>query len=156
MSKLIAIIRIRGSMETRSRTEDSLKQMHLGRKHSCILMQDTPQLHGFLIQCRDFITWGEVDEKLVSSLLAARGGMEGGKKLTDSELSKSSKFKSIDDFSKALVDGSAKLKDVPSIKPLFRLSPPRKGFKGSIKLPYPKGALGNRKEKICELIGRML
>ncbi|MFH1779965.1 MAG: uL30 family ribosomal protein [Candidatus Micrarchaeota archaeon] len=41
-------------------------------------------------------------------------------------------------------------------KPPFRLKPPKNGFKGSIKKQYPKGALGNRKEKINELINRML
>jgi large subunit ribosomal protein L30 len=37
----------------------------------------------------------------------------------------------------------------------FRLNPPRKGY-GGIKLPFPKGALGNRGEKINDLIKRML
>ena len=40
-------------------------------------------------------------------------------------------------------------------KPPFRLNPPRGGY-GGIKLPYPKGALGNRGEKINDLIKRML
>ncbi|NUN11853.1 uL30 family ribosomal protein [Candidatus Micrarchaeota archaeon] len=38
----------------------------------------------------------------------------------------------------------------------YRLNPPKGGFKGSIKQPYPKGALGNRKEKINDLVNRML
>ena len=40
------------------------------------------------------------------------------------------------------------------IKNFFRLHPPRGGIK--TKLHFPKGALGNHKEKINELIERML
>ena len=39
---------------------------------------------------------------------------------------------------------------------VFRLHPPRKGFKGGIKTAFPKGALGYRGEKISELINSML
>ena len=40
------------------------------------------------------------------------------------------------------------------IKNFFRLHPPRKGIKS--KVHYPKGALGNHKDKINELLERML
>jgi large subunit ribosomal protein L30 len=46
-------------------------------------------------------------------------------------------------------------KDVEKDKPVFRLNPPRGGFK-STRLPYPKGDLGNRKEKINDLLERMI
>jgi large subunit ribosomal protein L30 len=46
-------------------------------------------------------------------------------------------------------------KDVKgNLKPFFRLHPPRKGIKS--KLHFPKGVLGNNKEKINELVERML
>ena len=41
------------------------------------------------------------------------------------------------------------------IKPVFRLSPPSKGYK-SIRSDYPKGDLGNRGEAINELLKRMV
>jgi ribosomal protein L30/L7E len=40
------------------------------------------------------------------------------------------------------------------IENFFRLHPPRKGIKS--KVHFPKGVLGNNKEKINELVGRML
>ena len=42
-----------------------------------------------------------------------------------------------------------------ALNPVFRLSPPRKGYK-SLKKHYPRGALGYRREKINELLKRML
>lgn len=38
----------------------------------------------------------------------------------------------------------------------YGLHPPRGGFRGSIKNQYPKGELGNRGDKINELVARML
>ncbi|PIY60378.1 50S ribosomal protein L30, partial [Candidatus Woesearchaeota archaeon CG_4_10_14_0_8_um_filter_47_5] len=48
--------------------------------------------------------------------------------------------------------------DGKKYKPFFRLSPPKGGFrKGGIKTPYVRGgALGNRKEKMNDLIQKML
>ena len=41
-----------------------------------------------------------------------------------------------------------------NLKSFFRLHPPRGGIQS--KLHFPKGVLGNNKDKINELIGRML
>ena len=41
-----------------------------------------------------------------------------------------------------------------NLKPFFRLHSPRKGIKS--KLHYPKGVLGDHKDKINELLIRML
>ena len=50
---------------------------------------------------------------------------------------------------------NVKEEDIEKEKPVFRLNPPRGGFK-SIRLPYPKGDLGNRKEEINKLLERMI
>lgn len=155
MDKLIAILRIRGSMETRGTTERGLRNIHLTRKNHCVLLGYNLTLRGILLQCKDFITWGEVDEKTVVQLLTARGVLDGGIKLTDSEISKRSKYKSIAEFANALMGGSAKFSEVRGLKPLFRLHPPARGF-GGIKTPYPKGALGFRKDGISGLIQKMV
>lgn len=48
-------------------------------------------------------------------------------------------------------------KDVQGkLKPFFRLHPPRKGIESKKHFGVGKGVLGNNKEKINELIGRML
>ncbi len=155
MSKLLAIIRIRGSMETRRTTEAVLHQMHLTRKNHCTLLNDSPQTRGMLILSKDFITWGGIDKPTLEKLLLQRGEVSS-QKLTEETLAKNSKFKSISEFANALLEGTATLRDVENLKPLFRLNPPLKGFRKSIKRPYPKGALGDRKDKINELLSRML
>ena len=41
----------------------------------------------------------------------------------------------------ALMEGKIKLKDIYKIKPIFRLHPPRGGFRGSIKKSYNSGGV---------------
>ncbi|MFH1257906.1 MAG: 50S ribosomal protein L30 [Candidatus Micrarchaeota archaeon] len=155
MAKIVAVLRIRGCMETRTNTESALRQNHLTRKNHLILMPEDRSTRGFIILVKDYVTWGGIDLPTVELLLKNRAYLEGGEKLTDAYLSKNSKFKSIPEFAKALFEGTAKLSDVKLLKPLFRLSPARGGFEG-IKLQYPKGSLGDRKEKINELILKMI
>ncbi|MFH1106725.1 MAG: 50S ribosomal protein L30 [Candidatus Micrarchaeota archaeon] len=151
----IAAVRVRGSMETRTTVERTLYDLKLTRKNHCIFLKESPSAKGMLLHAKDFITWGVVDAKTVEELLRRRGESEGGKRLTDEYVAKNSAFKTISELAQAVAEAKAALKDVKGLKPVLRLSPPRKGFDGTIKLAFPKGALGNRKEKIGELLLRM-
>jgi large subunit ribosomal protein L30 len=55
---------------------------------------------------------------------------------------------------KKLVEARGKKDKEGKLKPFFRLHPPRKGINS--KLHFPKGVLGNNKDKINDLIIRML
>ncbi len=152
---VLAAVRVRGSMETRTTTERTLSDLKLTRKNHCVFVKDTPSARGMLLHAKDFITWGEADAKVVEELLRKRGETTDGKRLTDDFIAKNSAYKNINELANAIAEGKALLKDVKGMKPVLRLNPPRKGFGGTIKLPYPKGALGNRKDKINELLLRM-
>jgi large subunit ribosomal protein L30 len=66
-----------------------------------------------------------------------------------------SKFEDINAFAAALCAGEASFADVPELKPVLRLHPPRKGHK-SIKRTYQQGgALGNYGSEINSLLYRM-
>ena len=64
----------------------------------------------------------------------------------------------LEEFSKKFMEFKAELKDVPGLKTFFKLSPPRRGFeRKGIKIPFSMGgALGYRKNKINDLIQRMV
>jgi len=47
------------------------------------------------------------------------------------------------------------MRDVPGLKPLFRLHPPRKGYEGIKRSFKEGGALGYRADKINALLRRM-
>jgi hypothetical protein len=62
---------------------------------------------------------------------------------------KEMKMKNFDELSDAFIKNQIKLKII------FRLNPPAHGFKAT-RLSYPKGDLGYRKDKINELLARMI
>ncbi|MCE7737656.1 MAG: 50S ribosomal protein L30 [Candidatus Heimdallarchaeota archaeon] len=153
--KAIAIIRLRGRVNVSYNVEHTLKLLHLNKPNHAVIYEDTPQLQGMLFKIKDIATWGEINEKNIEHLLVKRGELAGKDRVTNKHIKGNTEFTTIKQFSKAMVKGSAKMKDIPNIQPVFRLSPPRKGFK-SLKYPVSlKGDLGYRGEAINDLIARM-
>jgi large subunit ribosomal protein L30 len=152
---MFAVIRIRGSVDVSQDVEDTMRMLKLNVVSRCIIIPETEVYIGMLKKAKDFITWGTIDKKTLSKLLEKRGKLLGDKKIDERTLEKITKFKSFDEFSEALIGGKCNLKDYKDIKPTFKLSPPKHGYK-AIRLPYPKGDLGDRKEKINDLLERMI
>lgn len=153
----IAVVQVRGIIGTSKKIRDSLKMLNLHRKNSCVVVENTPSSLGMLNLLKDFITWGEIDEETLYLLLEKRGRVVGNKLLTDEYLKKNVKI-DLKELSSSLFNGKVKLKDVPGLKSFFRLCPPVRGFeRAGVKKPFSMGgALGYRKEKINDLVRRML
>ena len=153
----IAIVQVRGVVGLSQRIKDTFKLLKLPKNHSCVIVEGNSSTKGMLTFLKDYITWGEVDQGTIKILLEKRGKLAGNKHLTDIYLKEKMNM-TFDEFSRAVHEGKHKIKDVPGLKPYFRLTPPKKGFeKGGIKVPFSMGgALGYRKELINELIRRMI
>ena len=152
---MLAVIRVRGRTGIRKEIEDTLQMLRLKRINHCVLVPETPEYLGMLKKAKDFITWGRINKETLVKLLKKRLRMLGDRKVDEESLKEITDFESFEDFADTLMKGKVKLKDFKKLKPIFRLNPPRHGYK-AIRLPYPKGDLGNRGEKINELIERML
>ena len=139
---MFAVIRVRGKVKIKSEIEDTLHILRLNRKNHCILIPESRSYKGMLQKVKDRITWGEISDDMLQKLIMKRGRKPGNKRLTEEEAKK--------------VAESLKAGNKPEIKPVFRLTPPSKGFKKSIKQHYPNGELGYRKEKINELLEKMI
>ncbi|MCX6777438.1 MAG: 50S ribosomal protein L30 [Candidatus Micrarchaeota archaeon] len=149
---MLAVIRIRGNTGIRGSMKDTMRMLRLTRVNHCTLFEATAQNLGMIKKCKDYVTWGEVDKATLSKLLEKRGRI-GQRKLDGKDLEEL-KIKSFDELADAVLSGSLLLKN-SKIKQVFRLHPPRKGHK-STKEYFPRGSLGNRREKINEIIGRMV
>jgi large subunit ribosomal protein L30 len=155
--KVILAIRVRGRVRVRPQIENTLDKLSLVRLHHARVLKTTPSIKGMIDKAKDYITWGEIDEKTLLALLEKRGRLVGNRKLTDVYLKKNSSFGSIKALAKAIAAGEASTSDVKGLKPIFRLTPPRKGFGGP--KPYPVtmgGVTGYRGETINELAQKML
>ncbi len=153
---MFAVIRVRGRTGVRRDIADTLKMLNLTRVNHCVLIPDTPAYRGMLKKVKDYVTWGEIDESTAARLIRVRGRLYGDKPITDEYIKENLGYENIEEFAKALVAGKALYKDIPDVKPVFRLHPPLKGWEKTKRHFTEGGALGYRGEKINELILRML
>lgn len=153
--KCLLVIRIRGGVNAPRRVEDTLKMLRVSRNNAATIIDDRPEYLGMLQRVKDWVTWGEVRPETIQMLLEKKGKTEGKRPLevqTFSELG----FSSIKELAEAIADGRIQFWKLRGIKPFFRLHPPKKGFKRSVKRSYTdRGELGYRGEAINELAERM-
>ena len=152
------VVRARSDVGVERSIKETMHYMNLTRVNHAVIIPDNPQYRGMLQKAKDYITWGEADAGLVERMLAERGRMVGDAPLTDAIVAEHTAHSSIADFAQAIVAGEAKVKDVPNLKRVFRLHPPRgtKGW-GGIKRSYVVGgALGSRGNDIGALVDRMI
>ena len=138
----IAIVRVRGRINIRKEIKDTLDMLRLYNKNYCTVVEDAPALVGMIKKVKDFVTFGEINDETFSQLVKTKG----------------EEYKGREKDSKGKIEYSRKyfVSDNKKLKKYFRLNSPKKGY-GSIKKPFLKGgSLGNRKEKINDLIRRMI
>jgi len=152
---MFAVIRIRGTAQVRKTIADTLNFLRLKNVNNCVIIPETKEYTGMLKKAKDYITWGNINKETLTKLIQNRCKILGDKKIDEKLLKEITDFETFEKFSEALIKEKTKLKDYKQIKQVFKLNPPRHGFKGT-KLPFPKGDLGNRKDKINELLERMI
>ena len=155
--KRIAIIRIKGKAGLKKTVKDTFLLLRLYKKNSCVVVPNTQSYVGMLTKIKDCSTWGEIDEQTFKLLLEKRGRLPGNKQLTNEYLQQKLKI-NIDQFAKEFINFKKELKDIPGLKLFFKLTPPRQGFEDKgIKVQFSQGGvLGYRKDKINDIIQRML
>lgn len=148
-------IRIRGGVNAPVKIEDTLKMLRMERNNAATLLDDRQEYLGMLQKAKDYVTWGEPTLETVRLLLEKRGRTKGDRTI-DEESLKANGYETMERLAEALHSGEADIHRLEGIKPFFRLHPPSKGFKRSVKRPYrSRGELGYRGEEINELAMRM-
>ncbi|MHA1722648.1 MAG: 50S ribosomal protein L30 [Candidatus Baldrarchaeia archaeon] len=155
--KRFAVIRLRGNVGIREEAEDTLKMLRLHKVYHAAIIDNRPSYLGMLQKVKDYVTWGEINAETLAAMMKKRGRLIGNKKLNDEVIQKYTPYKTIEEFAKAVVEFKAELSDIPNLKPVFRLHPPKGGFKGSKKRSYPDGGeLGYRGKAINDLLKKMV
>ncbi|MGP8319543.1 MAG: 50S ribosomal protein L30 [Methanosarcinaceae archaeon] len=152
---MYAVIRIRGPVNVRGSIEDTLKMLRLHRVNHCVVLTDNPHNYGMIRKVKDYVAYGTIDEDTLSQMLKNRGMLEGGARFTESYIAENTEFGSIEGFAEAMYKGNATFKDVPKLKPVLRLHPPRKGHAGMKRTTQQGGALGNHGDDIKVLLNKM-
>ena len=139
---MILAIRISGLVEIPKKVNETLFRMRMRRKYAAVLFQPTPDNMHLLKSVRNLIAYGNIDKETLKLLIEKRGQpIDKTKKIDAAKV-----VEGLD--KKTLVD--------LGLKPFFRLHPPRGGIETKVHFPIRKGVLGDNKEKINDLVRRML
>lgn len=143
---MFAVIRVRGTSKLESGVKDTLDMLMLKKLYSCVLIPKTPSFEGMLAKVKDNVAWGEIKQDVLEKLVEKRARISSSKKIDQ---------KNAKDIAKKISEG--KMNEI-GIKPVFNLSPPKKGFskKGVFHGFNQGGELGYRADKINELVEAML
>ena len=157
--RYIIAVRIRGQSGIAHDIEATLGMLRMPRKYNAVLLSEKPDTIGMLKKAKDFITWGEPERKTLTMLLEKRCKLKGTDQLTPQYLKEKLQIASVEKLAEAMDKkeiSSARLRDA-GIPLVFRLHPPRGGFKGPTKRSFGDGGeLGYRGPEISNLISRMI
>jgi len=140
---MITVIRIHGRVKIKKKVEETLYRLRLRRKYSCVVLSSTKEQLGMIKKLKDFVAFGEINDKTFKELIEKRGQFIDKSKKIDAkkvveEIKKGRKYKEL------------------NLKPFFRLHPPRKGIESKKHFGVGKGVLGDNGKEINKLIERML
>ena len=140
---MICAIRIKGNVGIRREVAETLDRMRVRRKYACVVLNETKDNLGRVKKMKDFVAYGEISDDVFEKLIEARG----------KPLDKTKKI----DAKKAVAEiKNRKSYQELNLKPFFRLHPPRGGIESKKHFGVGKGVLGNNKDNINKLVGRML
>ncbi|MCC7552831.1 50S ribosomal protein L30 [Candidatus Micrarchaeota archaeon] len=140
----LAIIRVRGLWGIKPKIKNTMEKLNLTKVNHCVIVDDSPTYLGMLKICKDYVAYGPISDTMIEKVITKRGRKPGNKKVDIEDIS---------GFVEKFIQGKADIKHL-GIKPVFRLTPPKKGYK-SIKQAYPRGALG-KWPNIDELLNKMI
>lgn len=153
----IAIVRIKGNLGLKVTIRKTFEFMRLYKKNHCVVISNTLEYAGMIKKIDNACTWGEIDNETMLLLLQKRAKLPNNQAMTEDYLKEKLNV-SLKQFTDDFMAFKQELNNVPGLKNFFKLNPPRKGFGNEgIKQPFSLGgACGYRKDKINELIKRMI
>tara|TARA_B100000315_G_C14387846_1_gene500484 strand:+ start:343 stop:759 length:417 start_codon:yes stop_codon:yes gene_type:complete len=138
---MILVIRISGQVEIPPKAQEAMYRLNLRKKYTATLVKSTKENIANLNKVRNFIAFGEINKETLLALIEKRAQNTTKKKIDSPSVVEQLEKKSLRDL---------------GLKPFFRLHPPRGGINSKLHFPIKKGVLGNNKEKINDLVRRML
>ncbi|MGQ9478574.1 MAG: 50S ribosomal protein L30 [Thermoproteota archaeon] len=154
---LALVVRVRGTVNTTRDVSETLSKLRLLRVNSSTLVRLTPSVEGMLRKAKDYLMWGRIDRGTLRLLLLKRGRLPGNRRLSDENVSKFTGYVSLDELVDAVWRSEFPAKALRPMKPFFRLTPPKGGFKRSVKKHVRKGGiLGDWGDTINMIVRRMV
>ena len=129
--------------------------MKVERKFTASVLSDDGPTVGMLKSCKDFLAWGPLEKETLATLLE-RKGMVSERKHLGPEALAGLGAKSYEELAGKMLDQSLRLSALKGVRPFFRLSPPRGGFKKSLRRQSSDGGVLGRNPNLTEIVRRMV
>jgi len=149
------VLNVRGTIDASEQVRRTLRMLRIPLRYRATILPESDSVRGMLQKARHRIAWCKADKELVKELIEKRGMKEGWKKLEKSDLKRLG-YSGFDELAEAIVEDRVDFGKLDGIKPFFALSPPRGGFKRTVKRFYEQGGVLGENPELPELIRRML
>jgi len=148
-------VNLHGKINSSAPVRKALSELKVERKFSASLVPDDPATLGTLKLCKDYVAWAPTDAKLIAVLLEKRGMVSERARL-DAHALTAMGFKKHQELADKMLKEQLRLSQVQGVRPFFRLSPPRGGFRVSLRKQFSeKGMLGSN-PKLPDIVRRMV
>jgi len=155
-NKVIVVVKIRGEISARREARETLALLHLKHTNHGIMIDNRPAFLGMLQRVQSYVTWGEASKELVTLMLKERGKLAGSHPITEENV-KTIGYESIEALAEAIYTCKVAQWKIEGMQPLFKLHPPKKGYKNKTKMSFRAGGeAGYRGEAINDIVKRMV
>lgn len=151
---LILVVNVHGKINSPRAVRKTLSELKVERKFTASVVSDDGPTLGALKSCKDFVAWSALDKSTLAVLLEKKGMVSERKRLDPDFLAKLG-YKGFVDLADRMEREGLRLSAVEGIRPFFRLSPPRGGFKKSTHRQFGEGGILGSNPKLPEVVGRM-
>jgi large subunit ribosomal protein L30 len=152
---LLLVVNLHGKINSSDGVRKALGELKVERKFSASVVTDDPQTVGTLKSCKEYIAWTSLEKDVLVSLLQKRGMISESRRLDEKTLTDLG-YKSYEDLADRMLSNGLRLSAIDGLRPFFRLSPPRGGFKASLRRQASqRGTLG-KNPKLADVVRRMV
>jgi len=149
------VINIRGTVNVPHGVKKTLKYLNLETRYRATVISDNKINQGMLLKAKEYLAWTKADSKSIAQLLKNKGEKSKTIKYSNT-LVKQIGFNDIDDLAQALIDNRISISKISNLKPSFRLSPPRGGFKKSTRRMYSQGGTLGYNPDLLNILSNMM
>jgi len=150
----LLVVNLRGLVNTRAPVRTTLEQLKVGRRFNATIVPNDAVHQGMLHLAKEHVAWCPLNASIAEKLLETKSEKSTGNRVPANEFPK--ELGTLGEIASALESGNIKLNSIEAIRPFFRLSPPRGGFKRSIRRQYRDGGILGPNEELSLLVERMI
>jgi large subunit ribosomal protein L30 len=150
----LLVINLRGMVNTRAPVRTTLEQLRVARRFNATIVPNDVVHLGMLNLAKEHVAWCEIDAGIAEKILSSRAEISTGTRVAENTIAKD--HGSFREIASKLESGELLMNSIKEIRPFFRLSPPRGGFKRSIRRQYRDGGILGPNEELAALVEKML